>query len=274
MTLMTTLSLGVLVYFLVAGKGWKSLFIPALSLGLCITAQTLCGVRGSFVLALMSLVILLPLMLWNVLRSHGALPQQLSKWFLSFSVVFICALAIIYTFPGEVNARWQLYIQTLLPGSEHSAVEHRAWEFPLRQFRAGATAPLSPIGYGTGNASQALLYVPRLFGVPLPDAPLAGESGFGTITAEFGYLGLVLWLVLIGSILYTGGRVVCQLYKTHLFPIGLALFWVIILVQVASLYLSIMAYQNFVNNVYLWISVGMLFKLPVLLDTEGVSQHA
>jgi hypothetical protein len=135
----------------------------------------------------------------------------------------------------------------------------------MSQFYTNISTPLASLGYGIGTASQAILYVPGIFGVPLPNTPRgAGESGFGIITLELGYLGLFFWLLWTVMLLYTGWRTVYRLRKTQLFPIGLALWWVAVEMLVFFTFGSIMGYQNFVNNAYLWVLVGVLFKLPKL----------
>jgi hypothetical protein len=269
LALIHIISFGTVVYFFFAGKGWRSLFIPILSLGVCSIAILLHGSRGSFMFILISSIVLTLGVLWYTQLLHKSGASKLRNILPIAGIVAGAILIMILFFPAEFDARWQLYAQTLTPGGEHSQIQERAWEHPVRQFMANVSAPFAPVGYGIGTASQGLLYVPTIFGAPLPDTPRGtGESGFGIIAVELGFMGLFFWLVWTVTLLYYGGRVVYNLRATSFFPIGLAFLWVVVEMMVFFTFGSIMGYQNFVNNAYLWLFTGVLFKLPSLVSGE------
>jgi hypothetical protein len=158
-------------------------------------------------------------------------------------------------------ARWDFYYQTLAPWSNHYAAGYRVQEFPINQFTYAASAPQAPIGYGIGTASQAVPHVARVLGAPRPQTRFV-ESGYGTIIVELGFPGLLLWFVWTIALVYSSGRTVMRLRGSSLFSIGLVIFWFAFILLFAFTYSGIMAYQNFVYNAYLWILIGVLFKLP------------
>jgi hypothetical protein len=271
--LMFVISFGTIIYFSSIGKSWGFKLVPISTLALCFMALVMSGARGSFLLSLISLLVLFSSTVWYNFQRRRSSRNLVQATMPIFGMVVLGPLLMLLLYPAEIEARWQFYVQTLVPGSEYSTIGYRAWEFPLSQFMVNVTAPLAPIGYGIGTASQALVYVPEFFGAPLPQTVRAGESGFGVIAAELGYLGLLLWIVWVGAILYSGWQLLYQLRKTALFPIGFALFWVAFLVLVILTSGGIMAYQNFVNNMYLWIFLGMLFKLPTLVTKETADSN-
>jgi hypothetical protein len=73
-----------------------------------------------------------------------------------------------------------------------------------------------------------------------------------------------LWIIWVVALLWSGWRVVKQLRQTVYFPIGFAMWWYAVVLLVLLTYFGIQPYQNFVNNAYLWLLVGMLFRLPKL----------
>ncbi len=109
-------------------------------------------------------------------------------------------------------------------------------------------------------------YVSRLLGGVEP--PRGVESGFGTLVVETGVLGLVLWMFWTFHLLRAGWRVLRQLRETPLFPLGFSILWFAFLVLQPFMTVSIQCYQNFVYNAYLWVMIGVLFRLPALVARQ------
>jgi hypothetical protein len=129
-----------------------------------------------------------------------------------------------------------------------------------------------PYGYGIGTASLGTQYVSRLFGAP--DPRIGVESGLGTLIVEMGILGPILWLWWSLALVRSGWRVVRGLRATPYFPIGFSIFWFAALLLVALTYFSIGPYQNYVFNAYLWVMVGILFRLPKFLESARAAAEA
>jgi hypothetical protein len=95
--------------------------------------------------------------------------------------------------------------------------------------------------------------------------PHAGvESGFGTLVVEMGIGGLILWLVMSFAIVLSAWRVVKKLKGSPWFPIAFVIFWFAGFLLLPMTFLGIQPYEDFVLNAYLWLLLGVLFRLPTL----------
>jgi hypothetical protein len=110
-------------------------------------------------------------------------------------------------------------------------------------------------------------YVARLFHVKPIEAGV--ESGFGAIVIEQGIVGLLLWLMMSVAIVFSAWRVVCKLRGSAWFPLAFVIFWFAFLVFLPFTFGGIMAYEDFVLNAYVWLLLGILFRLPDLARSEG-----
>jgi hypothetical protein len=74
-------------------------------------------------------------------------------------------------------------------------------------------------------------------------------------------------------LLYFSWKVVRQLRQTEYFPVALAIFWYAFVLLVPFSYNGMAPYQNYIMNAYLWLLIGVLFRLPHLLgDQRAVTQ--
>src|SRR5260370_8476076 len=95
--------------------------------------------------------------------------------------------------------------------------------------------------------------------------PVIGvESCFGTVVVDMGIGGLVLWFVMSFSILFSGWRVVKKLRGSPWFPLAFVIFWYAGVLLIPITFTGIQAYEDFVLNAYLWLLLGILFRLPTL----------
>ena len=90
------------------------------------------------------------------------------------------------------------------------------------------------------------------------------ENGYSTLILEFGILGLVLWLAWTLSLIVAAYKLLLKLRGTRTFPVALSISWFAFLLLFPFTWGSIVLYQNFVLNAYLWLLVGILFRLPQL----------
>ena len=91
------------------------------------------------------------------------------------------------------------------------------------------------------------------------------EEGYGTMIIEMGILAPFLWILWTAALLYYLWKVVRRLRETRLFPIGFAVLWYSFVLLYPLTFLGMTSYQNFVTNIYLWVLVGVVFRLPQLL---------
>src|SRR5262249_47247057 len=129
-------------------------------------------------------------------------------------------------------------------------------------FLAAFSTPRWPYGYGTGTASLGIQYVARI--LHAPSTGVGVENGYGQIVIEMGILGLLLWILLGFSISVAAWKVVKSLRGLPWFPLAFVIFWLVFMVFFPMGYNTISFYQDFLINTYVWILLGILFRLPTI----------
>jgi hypothetical protein len=171
-------------------------------------------------------------------------------------------LVLFLTYPDALLNRLAVYSETLDPRSPTSELLHRTRDYPLANFVAAFDSPRWPYGFGIGTVSLGGQYVVRIFHVLPPTDSV--ESGFGSIILELGVVGLALWLIMSAAILISAWKVVRKLRGSPWFPLGFMIFWYAFLLLLPFTFQGMQAYQDFVLNAYLWLLLGILFRLPTL----------
>jgi hypothetical protein len=176
--------------------------------------------------------------------------------------VAVAIVFLVLVFPDALASRLSLYTETLSPSSSASELSYRAWDYPLQNFLVAFNNDRWPYGYGIGTSALGTQYVTRIFhAIPIG----AGvESGYGTIVIEMGIVGLLLWIVMTTSIILSAWRVVRKLKGSGWFPLAFVIFWYSFVLFFPSTFGGMQPYQDFVMNAYLWLLLGILFRLPSL----------
>jgi hypothetical protein len=118
------------------------------------------------------------------------------------------------------------------------------------------------MGHGIGAASLGVQYVTRILGIPPPEVGV--ESGFGVVILELGILGLLLWIVWTTKVVFDCWSVVRKLKETPYFPVAFAILWFTFILLFLDTFGGFQAFENYINNAYLWLLLGILFRLPSL----------
>jgi hypothetical protein len=176
---------------------------------------------------------------------------------LGFGLVFLL-------FPEEIAPRIAFYSETLNPSSSAYEVSARAWDYPMRNLIAAFDSPTWVFGNGIGTASLGAQYVAQILG---ERAPNIWEEGYAVLIVEMGIIAPFLWILWTGALVYSSWCVVKRLRQTRFFPIALAFLWYTFLLLYLFTYGGMSAYQNYVSNMYLWIWVGILFRLPEIQES-------
>jgi hypothetical protein len=163
-------------------------------------------------------------------------------------------------FPDALLGRLAFYSETLLPSSPTSELSYRTQGYPLKNFLYAFDYPNWPYGYGIGTASLGLQYIARI--LHLPPVGIGVENGFGGIVLELGIVGFIVFIILISAIVIYSWNVVRKLKGSPLFPVGFVLFWFAFLLLFPITYSSLTMHQDFVMSSFLWLSLGILFRLP------------
>ena len=230
------------------------------------------GNRGTFMFALGSAGVLAGAFTYGAgLRLRAWVRLALALGLTTGGLALVTALML---YPETVGARWAFYYETIAPWSPTSELAWRTWAYPVEQLLGAFTFPGWPMGYGIGTSwsSLGVQYVTGRLGLPAPD--IGVESGYGTLILELGIVGPLLWLLWTVALVRNGWRTVRRLRGTPLFPLGFAILWFLVLLLFPFTFGGMQAYQNYVLNAYLWLLVGVLFRLPTMVrPSERINRH-
>jgi hypothetical protein len=218
--------------------------------------------RSVFMFLIINTAVTSAAFFWGAPWRQGEVIRVL-RAFQRLALGIVLAVAILFlVFPDALGARLTLYSETLIPGSPGSDLGHRTWHYPIQNFLGAFDTDRWPYGYGIGTASLGTQYVARFFKAKL--IGIGVESGFGILIIEMGIVGLILWLVMATAVVASAWRVVKKLRGSPWFPLGFIVFWYSFLLLFAITFTGMQAYQDFVLNAYLWLLLGILFRLPSL----------
>jgi O-antigen ligase len=96
----------------------------------------------------------------------------------------------------------------------------------------------------------------------VPPMGIGVENGYGVLVIEMGIVGLALWIIMSSAIVFTAWKVVRKLKGSPWFPLGFMIFWYSFLLLFPLTFTGIAPYQDFVLNAFLWLLIGILFRLP------------
>lgn len=252
-------------YFLLSRvRGRKIVF---LGLGTLCGAALLSGSRGAVVYMGASALVMVVGFLWGAPR-YRSQSRLLAKAIRRSAVAAALAVAaVLLIFPEEAGTRIAFYTQTLSPESSTYEGTWRGIGYPLENLEKSFTAPNWILGNGIGTASLGRQYVAEILKQPEPQIWV--EEGFGVLIVELGIIAPFLWLLWSGVLLYCCWKVVRRLRGTRVFPLAFAIFWYALLLLILLTWSGLSTFQNYINNAYLWILAGILFRLPEVLSTTA-----
>jgi len=233
------------------------------TIGLLGIATLLSGNRGSVVSMLMTAVFLSMGFLWGAPWVRQQVYRTIKAIRMSVLVATLGLGIVFALFPQEVGSRVEYYAETLLPSSDNYQLGIRAWDYPVANFLSAFSQPNWGIGNGIGTASLGTQYVAKLTGAPGPG--LGVEEGYGNMIIEMGVVAPFLWILWTAFLLYYSWKVIRRLRETRLFPIALAIGWYAYLLLYPWTFASMASYENYICNAFLWLLIGVLFRLPDLL---------
>jgi hypothetical protein len=252
------LALGTGGYFLLGNLRGRSIVFPAI--GIIGVATLLSGSRGAVMFVLISTLALAAGFLWGAPWRQRQAHRMMKVIRHSVIVGAIGFALLLFLFPQEAGSRIAYYTETLLPSSSGYELDNRTWDYPLRNLSDAFDRPNWFLGNGIGTASLGGQYVAKVIGIsPLN---LGVEEGYGVMIVEMGIIAPFLWILWTASLLYYGWGAVRPLRQTRFFPIALAIFWFAFLLLYPMTFGGIAAFQNYTYNIYFWLLVGVLFRLP------------
>lgn len=266
---MWVLSFGAILYLISRGERGRK--IVYLSAALVLAAILLSGVRTALVYSLMGTAIMTTAAFWGAPFRKEQLLRIFKgiRRFLLFSALGVLCIALLY--PKALGSRWAFYAETLSPNSTGSELAQRGWEYPSSEFIRTFAWNDWRWGRGLGTSSLGTQYVTRLLNAPPPGVIV--ESGYGALLIEMGIPGLALWLIFTFATMRACWGVVRRLRKTPMFYLAFSIFWFAFVVLVPLTIVTLSTYQDFIINAYLWILIGLLFRLPELVESPFPSQE-
>jgi hypothetical protein len=234
--------------------------------GLLGAASLLSGSRSTVLAVVASALVLSAVFLWGAPWRWGQAHRLVAAIRRTFIVAALALAALILFFPVDAGSRVAYYAETLNPASSTYELGNRSWDYPIDNFLYSFEQPNWLLGNGIGTASLGGQYVAKVLGTrPLG---LGVEEGYGQLIVEMGFIAPLLWILWTGSVLYYSWKVVRRLRETRLFPIAFAIVWYAFMLLYVFTYLGLIAYQNYVSNVLLWLLLGILFRLPdIVVDS-------
>lgn len=230
--------------------------------GLLGAAALMSGNRGCLLYVFGS-AILLPMGFlwgapWKFRQAHRMVKAV--RW---SAALFCLGLVICFTvFPTALGSRIAYYSETLLPSSSSYELGYRTWSYPIKNLMGAFNMPNWVVGNGIGTASLGAQYVAKLTGKP--NQVLWVEEGYGELIVEMGILGPLLWLAWTVALLCLSLKIVFKLRQYRHFPVAVAICFYIFILLFAMTWENLDAYQDYTSNIYLWLMVGILFRLPEL----------
>ncbi len=255
------ITVGTAAYFLLHTSRHRKLIFGVV--GILGAATLLSGSRSAVVGVVISALVLPAAFLWGApwrWRQAHRLIRAIRR---AFIVAALALAALILLFPEEAGSRMAFYSETLDPRSSAYEGANRSWDYPVTNLLQAFAEPNWLLGNGIGTASLGGQYVAKVLGT----RPLGiwVEEGYGQLIVEMGIVAPFLWILWTASVLYYSWKVARRLRDTRLFPIAFAIVWYAFMVLYVFTYAGLMAYQNYVSNAYLWLLLGILFRLPDLL---------
>jgi hypothetical protein len=262
LVLLWILALGTQGYFLLSRKpGVKYGFW---AIGIVTVAVMITGTRTPFVFVVASAFVMTAAFLWGAPWRWGQGHRLVKALRRGFLIGGIGLILMFEVFPTAIGGSWAFVSETLFQGSGGSDLSNRGWDYPVQNLMNAFQEGDLFVGHGTGMSSLGMQYVSRFLGEQLPN--ISVESGFGTLVVEMGIFGPILWLLWASVLLWQGWKVVRKLRETVYFPLGFAIWWYAVIVLILFMHLTMALYQNFVNNAYLWLLIGVLYRLPKLAE--------
>jgi hypothetical protein len=264
------LVLGFSGYLLLRQKRGRALTFIVVSV--TATGAFLTASRGSFMYGMINTLATSVAFIWGAPWRQGQASRVLRAIQRAALATGLGIALLFYAYPDALLSRLAIYEETLMPNSPTSELTYRTWDYPVQNFLGAFQYDRWPYGYGIGTASLGGQYVARIFNAkPLG---VGVESGYGALVVEMGIGGLLLWIVMSIAITVSAWKVVKKLKGSPLFPLGFVIFWYALFLLFPAMFGGMQAYEDFLLNSYLWLLLGVLFRLPTLALSAQYAANA
>lgn len=262
------ISLGFCGYLLLRSRKHRALAFT--TAGVVAAASLMCTSRGVFMWNSGIALVVAAGFLWGASWRQGGVIRVLRAIQRTLLFVGIALMLLLAIYPEELGSRLSIYSETLMPNSPSSELVKRTQTYPLQQFGFAFDHPRWPYGYGIGTTTLGGQYVVRI--MHAPPTRVGVESGFGNLVVELGVVGLILWIVLGFSVSFSAWKVVKELRGTPWFPLAFVIFLFSTLIFFPMTFTSFATFQDFVISAYLWLLLGMLYRLRAFKNASQTVQ--
>ena len=253
--------------YLILARARRGQKIVLASVAVVAAATVLSGARGPLLYMIAFALVMVVGFFWGA-QKRAPQSRLLVKAIRRSVIVGALGLAaILVLFPQQAGTRIAFYTQTLSPESSAYEANWRGFGYPMKNLMLAFTIPHWQLGNGIGVASLGRQYVAEILKEPPPN--LWVEEGFGVLIVELGVIAPFLWLFWSGALVYYCWKIVRSLRGSRFFPVALAITWYALLLLIFFTWTGLSMYQNYIDNAYLWILVGVLFRLPDLLQNTS-----
>jgi hypothetical protein len=257
------ISLGYAGYLLLRSR--KGRLVAFLAVGVVAAGGIMSASRGVFMWNAGNALVISAAFIWGAPWRQGEARRVLRAIQRGLLFVGIAMVLLVTIFPEEIGSRFAIYAETLLPSSTSSELSNRIGDYPFKNLMLAFDHEHWVVGYGIGTNSLGVQYVTRIMhATPMR---IGVENGYGQIMIELGIVGLLLWITLTIWIVISSWKVVKSLRGTPWFPFAFVIFWYAFTLLIPMSYIGLVAYQDFILNAYLWMLLGLLFRLPNLAHT-------
>ena len=250
------IALGYAGYLLLRSRRGRTLAFT--TVGVVAAASVMSASRGAFLWNSGIGLVVVAGFLWGAPWRQREVLRVLRAIQRAALMVGIGIILLLTIFPEQLSSRLAIYSETLRLDSPTSELVHRTQTYPLQQLAFAFDHPRWPYGYGLGTCTLGIQYVIRI--MRAQPMGVGVESGMGNIVVELGILGLILWIFLGLSMAYSAWRVANELRGTPWFPFGFTIFLFATIVFFPMTFTGA-TYQDFVVNSYLWLLLGILYRL-------------
>jgi hypothetical protein len=258
LTLAVTLGIGTAGYLLLSAAGSRKTVFA--SIGVVAAAALFSGSRTGVIFVFSTVLVMGMGLLWGAPWRAQRVHKIFKAISWSLAIITIGLSLAVLLYPTEIGSRVAFYAETLNPFSSASAIGFRGISYPMQNLSTAFDDPNWLLGNGTGTASLGLQYVTKLL-----HSSYRGkwtEEGYGQLMLEMGILAPILWIIWSSCLLYGCWKITRRLRQTSLFPVAFSIIWFAFLLLFPMTFGGTSAYQNYINNAFLWLLVGILYRLP------------
>ena len=84
-----------------------------------------------------------------------------------------------------------------------------------------------------------------------------------------GLMSLILWIIMSFAVVLSAWKVVHKLKGSPFFPLAFMILFYAFILLIPLTFTGMQPYQDFIMNSYLWMLLGILFRLPKLALSPG-----